>query len=271
MESIIYWSRWFKQLPQNPIYLREKGEWGHTNLLYKKALGLSPFVLLAIMVVALCTSVSGLNLYSELGFYMIMWCILWLPNLIITTLSLFASFILPTLTAPSISAERVAGSWDILRTTPQSTESILMAKLFANLSKFWMWKTILLLSIPQVVASVIAIPLSPPNTLVAQFIYLLHNLLRAPLEILFAALLGLFFSTTIRSAVIALISSYIGIVLFRLLNNNILWSRLFNWLLSNAELSDIVPLSQISITAVYITAVIALFVGTIHQAKNLTD
>lgn len=261
---------WLRSLPQNPVYLREKGRWGQTNAFYKKAMGLSPFFLLGALVLALCTSFSTPDLFANAEFLILMWCVLWFPNLMLSTMSLFASFIIPTLTAPTISLERASGTWDILRTTPQSTESILFAKLFASLNRMWIWQFLAIFTIPQIFISMLVILLDPANNIIMSIIDMVYSISRAPLEILFAALLGLFFSTTMRSATGAIISSYVCMVLFRLFNNTILWTAVFNMASSSINNLAAVTLSRFSTTAVYVAAVTSLLFGTIYQARKLT-
>jgi hypothetical protein len=53
--NVKYWWGWWRNLRRNPVYLREKGEWGRPNPFYDKVNRLSPLLVLAALVIGSCT------------------------------------------------------------------------------------------------------------------------------------------------------------------------------------------------------------------------
>lgn len=222
---------WLRTLRQNPIYLREKGSWGTPNPLYTKLSRYSPFFVIGAIIFGLCSALSNFGLFTGyLGndrlpaFY---W-LLGLPIILLPMLTLFGTFMAPALTAPSISLEIDRGSWDLLRLTPQSTRSILLAKLFGSLARLRIWP---LLSVLSVFQGLLIIGFSffggaASNSDLGQWGIVLGVAMsvRPWIQIFFAAVLGMFISTWVRSSTMALVGSYSGIVIVRLFNNLGTWA-----------------------------------------------
>ena len=224
--------RWLRALRQNPVYLREKGEWGNPNPFYTKLRRYSPFFVIGAIVVGLCTASSNFSVYAGLSGgneeLFIFYCLLCLPGMALSMLTIFGTFMAPALTAPSISLEMDAGSWDLLRLTPQSTRSILLAKLFGGLARLRIWPVLFVLSLFQgiMITGISFLSGAIGDSQIGQWGILLGatTVLRPWLEIFFAAVLGMFSSTWVRSSTMALVGSYSGIMIVKLFNNTITWA-----------------------------------------------
>lgn len=212
---------WWRDLFNNPIYLREKGEWGTPNPFYDKLSRYSPFVVLAALVLGLCSGYSPGMLMATGDEFAGLWCLVCLPGILVTMLTWVGVVMAPAVTAPSISLEVQQGTWDVLRLTPQSTTTILMAKLFGGLARLRIWPFLLGLSVLQAVVFAGG-GLLIGNMMMAGLLGL-ASLIRPWLEILFAGLLGMVLSTRLRSATLALAATYGCIILFKVMSGTLTW------------------------------------------------
>lgn len=255
-----------RALLENPVYRREKGDWGKPNPFYDNLSRFSPFVVMGAIFVGACA--GGLNPAlldnNELTAF---WCLLCLPNILVTILTLFGAFMAPALTAPTISLELDRGTWDVLRTTPLSTRSILLAKLFGALARLRIWRLLFALSLFQGLLAVGTLLLSSADLAGWAWLLGLAAAIRPWLEILFAALTGMFVSTWVRSAVVALAAAYTAVVLFRLLNNSITWLVLSG--VVGSDNTAAVAGMSLGPTAVYAIVTGALWFGLLRRANTM--
>ncbi len=260
-----------KTLQQNPIYQRERGGWGSSNRYYANLSRYSPFIILAVIILGICSALNpaiytGIEAADTLA---AVWVLLCLPGLLLTMLTLYGSLMAPALTAPLISAERAHQTWDVLRTTPYSLNTILLAKLFGALSRLRIWPVLFLLTLFQGFATFCLLVLAGSNVAAYSWLVGLIVLTRPWLEILFAAFAGMFISTVVRSASNALVAAYTTVVLFKLLNSSAAWLVITNYYGEASSFSYIVTLA--GPTLVYGTAVLLLWLGIVRQARKLAD
>lgn len=253
------WWRWVRNLRQNPIYLREKGQWGKPNPFYDNLLRFSPFVVLGGISLGFCGGFSNPAFFGDNDELFAIWCLLCLPGMLLSMMTIFGSLLAPALTAPMISLERDKGTWDILLTTPQSVFSILLAKLLGALSRLRFWPVLFVLTLFQ--GLIVLCSLSVVDGQVAVWDVLMGGatVLRPWLEILFAALVGLLFSTAVRSATMAVASTYAIVVIFKLFNSSLVWMGLLA-----SQLSDevgVLAMGAVGPTAVYAVAIMGLLLG----------
>lgn len=268
MNPAVWW-RWYRALPDNPIYLREKGTWGKPNPFFDNLMRFSPFVILGAIALGFCGGFGNSAFFEGNDDLFAVWCLVCLPGVLLSMLTIFGSLMAPALTAPMISLERDRGSWDVLRVTPQSLTSILLAKLFGALSRLKIWPVLFVLSLFQ--GAVFFCSLSVMNGSLSVWTGLLGvtTVLRPWLEILFAAFAGFFFSTAVRSATVALASTYALVVIFKLFNSGLLWLAVSSSFM-NDEIS-LLALGNVGPTAVYATAVTALFAGSFYMANHMGE
>ena len=260
--------KWWKSLGQNPIYLREKGEWGEPNPFYEKLSRYSPFVVIGALLLGVCGGFSNPALLSGNDGLLGFWCLLCLPAMLFTALTWFGVLMAPALTAPSISMERNRGTWEMLRATPIPDREILLAKLFGGLARLRIWKLLFALSILQAFL-IVGVSLFAPETAVYPAISLaVSSVLRPWLEIGFAAFMGMFISTWVRSSTMALTASYIAVVLVRLLNSTAVWAGVFG-LIGASE--SIFAASSLGPTAVYALVLILLTWGISWRADRMNE
>jgi hypothetical protein len=265
------WWRWWRRLPQNPIYLREKGEWGTPNPYYATIRRYSPFVVMGAILLGLCAGTANISLFSAVDEELfIAWCLVCVPGALLSMLTLFASFMAPALTAPAISLEKLHGTWDILRMTPQSTRSILMAKLFGALARLRIWPLLLLLTLFQgVVVACITVIVAQSGLLPALSIG--GALVTRPwLEITFAAFTGMYLSTVINSATTALAGSYAIILATKLFNNNTTWG-LFLLLSEDGNSAGLLAVAYAGPVITYTLLIGAIWFGIMWQAEKLIE
>jgi ABC-type transport system involved in multi-copper enzyme maturation permease subunit len=261
---------WFRSLDENPIYLREKGEWGNPNPFYEKIRRYSPLVVMGAVVFGLC---AGTNpaLYSSAadGGLFVFVLLLCLPGALLSMLTIYGSFMAPALTAPAISMEKDRGTWDILRLTPHSSAAILLAKLLGALSRLRIWKIMLVLSGFQGFVLALALLISTGQFSLPMLLMGLGSALRPWVEVLFAAFTGMYISTLVRSSRYALAGSYVCVVLMKVVNNSLIWLAIWNAF----AVDDLLVLggSMISSTALYGTAVILLWWGIVRQANKASN
>lgn len=217
------WRQWLRLLKENPVYRREKGEWGQPNALYEKLSRFSPFVVLAAIFMGFCAGSSNTAYLAndELAF---LWCLLCLPGMLLSMLTNFGVFMAPALTASIVGGEVSNGSWDLLRLTPQPTGAILLAKLLGALARLRIWLLLFALSLLQGVLLLITAVVTGEPPLLWSVLLGVMAVIRPWLEILFAAALGMYISTWVQSSMIALMSTYGGVLLVKLFNGNLLWA-----------------------------------------------
>jgi ABC-type transport system involved in multi-copper enzyme maturation permease subunit len=212
---------WWRTLRHNPIYLRERGGWGRPNPFYDNISRFSPFIALGALILGACTVFNNPSLLAGDQELLILWGLLCLPGMALTVLTLIGVFMAPALTAPSISYELDRGTWDMLRLTPQPVQFILLAKLLGALSRLRIWPLMFLISLLQGLVLICGVTLT--NNYYSGLLLGFSALSRPWLEVLFAAFLGLYLSTWIRSATMALAATYAGIVLVKVANSFLVW------------------------------------------------
>ncbi|WP_420645682.1 ABC transporter permease [Candidatus Leptofilum sp.] len=269
---------WFRSLNENPIYLREKGSWGNPNPFYETVRRYSPFVVMGAIVLGLCAGFNpGLVGTVEDEALFIFMCVVCLPGTLLSMLTIYGSFMAPALTAPTISMEVDRGTWDILRLTPHSTASILLAKLFGGLARLPIWRVMLALSCFQALMLVCVLSVTAGTTAVstslsAGFFSLfigLGALIRPWVEVLFAAFIGMYISTWVKSARVALAGSYVIVVLMKIFSNSAIWLGI--WSLLGMADGGVLTGSILTPTILYGTAVLFLWWGIVRQAGKLSS
>ncbi len=264
--------RWTRTLPTNPIYLREQGSWGNPNPFFDNLKRFSPFIALGTLSLGLC---AGFNPALWSGFanndaLIAVWALVCLPGMVLSMLTVFGSLMAPALTAPAISMEQDQGTWDVLRMTPYSTNGILMAKLLGALSRLRIWPWLFGLTLFQGVTTFCLLALlGERETAVFSALLGVSTMLRPWLEILFAAFIGMYFSALVRSATIALASAYTAVVLFKLFNSSGVW--ILGSTALNVDEALLVINGIIGPVALYMVAILLLWVGIIGQAKKMSD
>ena len=262
--------RWVRSLNENPIYLREKGDWGNPNPFYETLRRYSPFVVMAAILFGLCAGTNpallGASEDDELFAFI---CVLCLPGALLSMLTIYGSLMAPALTAPAVSMEKDRGTWDILRLTPHSTTSILLAKLFGGLSRLRIWRVMAILSLFQALMLFCVLSFAGSTTAVSGLFIGLGALIRPWVEVLFAAFVGMYLSTWVRSATYALAGSYALLVLMKIFSNSAIWLGI--WSLFGAENSVMLTGGMLSPTILYGTAVLLLWRGIVRQAKKLSN
>lgn len=262
--------RWFRSLNENPIYLREKGSWGNPNPFYETLRRYSPFVVMGAIVLGLCAGTNpallGATEDDELFAFI---CVLCLPGALLSMLTIYGSFMAPALTAPTISLEVDRGTWDILRLTPHSTATILLAKLFGGLARLRIWRVMLALSGFQALMMVCVLSVTAGTAIVPSFFIGLGALIRPWVEVLFAAFIGMYISTWVRSSQLALAGSYVVVVLMKIFSNSAIWLGI--WTLLGVADGGMLTGSILSPAVVYGTAVLLLWWGIVRQANKLSN
>ncbi|VAW34305.1 hypothetical protein MNBD_CHLOROFLEXI01-4387 [hydrothermal vent metagenome] len=258
---------WIRSLKENPIYLREKGEWGNPNPFYEKIRRYSPFVVMGAIVFGLCAGFNpalyGSAIDNGLFIFVALLC---LPGALLSMLTIYGSFMAPALTAPAISMEVDRGTWDILRLTPHSSATILLAKLFGALNRLRIWKAMLILSAFQGFILICALTAFTGQFGLAMLLIGLGTVLRPWVEVLFAAFMGMFISTMVRSSTYALAGSYVCVALMKIFNGSLIWLGIWNLL----GVDDLLAVGggAISPVILYGTAVLLLWWGIVRQANK---
>jgi len=272
------WWRWWRALLQNPVYQRERGGWGKPNQFYDNLSRFSPFVVLGAIVFGLCAGGSNPALFAGNDALIAFYCFLCLPGILLNGVTMFGMLMAPALTAPTISMELNRGTWDILRATPLTTRSIVMAKLFGALRRLRIWPVLFALSLLQglMLTCSLIFAGTPENSGLADASYYaiwgpavgISAVLRPFLEILFAGMTGMYISTRLHSSTTALAGSYAAVVLMRVFNSSLVWiavSKLLNFGGINFVNSSVGP------TVVYALAVVGIMLGLIRQADKLSQ
>ena len=260
---------WFRHLPQNPIYLREKGSWGRPNPFYDQMIRFAPVVVLAGIGLGFCAGFGNPLLFGDNDELFAIWCLVCIPGILLTMTTLYGLFIAPALTAPIISQERDSGTWSILLTIPQSRQAIVMAKLLGALARVRVWPILFLLTGFQGFIIFFSLVFIDGGITFWDWLIAGATALRPWTEIFFAAFSGFFFSTLVRSATVALASTYALIVAFKLINSSLLWIGVVG-LRSSDEIVAF-GLGSVGPTAVYLCSIMALGAGIFVQANRLGE
>jgi ABC-type transport system involved in multi-copper enzyme maturation permease subunit len=263
------WWSWWQSIRRSPIYQRERGGWGKPNPFYDHLSQYVPLVVLASLFFGLCGGMTSANFFAWSDeSAVLLWCLTCLPGMLLSMLTLFGVFMAPALTAPMVSMEVDRGSWDLLRLTPLPTRTILAAKLLGALARLRIWLLLFLLTLLQ--GSLVALTglLYGQDMQLESWALAAAIVFRPWLEILFAAVAGLYASITVSSATTALVTAYTAVILMRLFNNTPLWlvtANLFdlpgNWLFTSGNLGP---------TAVYLLATVIL-AWSIRRWANRQD
>ncbi|MCA9933132.1 MAG: hypothetical protein H6662_10625 [Ardenticatenaceae bacterium] len=255
-------SQW-QALKQHPVYVREKGGLGgKPNPYYDLLRRYSPLAIMGVIVLGICGASSNPALYAGDEDLMIVWCLMCLPGMALSALTLFGMLMVPALIAPSISLERTQGTWDILRMTPLSQRQLVLAKMLGALARLrLLWWMLFVVSLFQGMIMACSMTLASPAYALWGWLLGLGTVVRPWLEIIFAALVGMWSSLGLRSAMMALVISYTAVLLLKLLNNSAVWALIFNAL----HRTDMILLTSTLLpTAVYTLAILitaaALFV-----------
>lgn len=263
--AAVSWRQRWRTLPQNPIYLREKGAYGNPNPFYDHLRRYSPFVVLGALVLAICAGYANPALFVGDDRYILLWCLICLPNVALTCLTWIGVIMAPALTAPTINLELSRGTWDILRLTPQPVSTIIVAKMMGALSRLPIWRVMAVLSILQAAVLLCGMALiqgGPQGLFLA-----LSIVLRPWVEILFAAVLGMICSSWLRSATLALVAAYGGVLLLKVLTG------FFGWLILGLLLeTDIRSLSSavaLGPVTLYVALAAVLFSILIRRADKI--
>ncbi len=265
------WWRWWRALPQNPVYQRERGGWGKPNQFYDNLSRFSPFVVLGAIVFGICAGSSNPALLAGNEALIAVYCLLCLPGILLNGLTMFGMLMAPALTAPTISMELDRGTWDILRATPLTTRSIVMAKLFGALGRLRIWPVLFALSLLQgllITGSMIFAGSAETGSPLAIWAAALGAAatVRPWLEVLFAGFTGMYVSTRLHSSTTALAGSYTAVVLIRVFNSSLLWLAVAN-LFELDEAAFVV--SGVGPAAVYLLAIGGLWIGLMRQADRM--
>lgn len=260
------WRRQWWELTNSPVYRRERGGWGKPNQFYENLSRFSPFIILGAIIFGICAGFSNPALLSGNDAIFAFYCLLCLPGILLNGVTMFGMLMAPALTAPTISMELDRGTWDILRATPLSTRSIIMAKLFGALGRLRIWPILFALSLLQGLLITCSMTFAGKNLAIWGAIWGATSAIRPWLEVLFAGFTGMYISTRLHSSTTALAGSYTAVVLMRVVNSSLLWlgvSSLF-------ELDEVgYAISGVGPTAVYLLAIGGLWIGLMRQADRM--
>lgn len=215
----------------------------------------------------ICAGSSNPSLLAGQGALAALWCFLCLPAMLLNALTMFGSVMAPALTAPAVSMEMNRGTWDILRATPLSTRAILLAKLFGALARLRIWRLLLALSLLHGLLLTCAATVAggPPGFGVAAIG--LSTMSRPWLEVFFAAFVGIFLSTMVRSETVALAATYGAVIAFKLLNSSITWVATLAFL---EQEDKVMLLAGLGPVVTYVMAIAGLWLGFNRQAVRLS-
>lgn len=259
--------RQWQALKQNPVYLRETGAWGTPNPFYQQITRFSPFIIIGVISLGICGGSTNPALFAGNDGMFAAACFFCLPGFLITAVTLYAQIMAPALTAPTISMERAAGTWDILRTTPLSLRSIFLAKLVGALSRLRIWLVLFALTLLQGGIMACSITLFGGENAWWGGVMGLATMLRPWLEIFFAAFAGMYASTLASSAMMALVAAYGMIVLVKIFNSGGLWLGVS--LLAELDETATLLLPTLGPIIIYMLLITAVWLGLYQQAKKL--
>jgi ABC-type transport system involved in multi-copper enzyme maturation permease subunit len=263
------WQQWWRGIRRSPIYRRERGGWGKPNPFYDQLSRYVPFVVLVALFFGVCGGLVNVNrLASTAEATTLLWCLTCLPGILLSVLTLYGVFMAPALTAPIISMEVDRGSWDLLRLTPLPTRTILAAKLLGALARLRIWLLLFMLTLLQGGLVALTGLMYGREMQLESWSLAAAIVFRPWLEIVFAAVAGLYASINVSSATTALVAAYTAVILMRFFNNTPLWLFVVNlfdttnrWLLVSGNLGP---------TAVYLLTIIFL-TWSINRWANKQD
>jgi hypothetical protein len=147
-----------------------------------------------------------------------------------------------------------------------------MAKLLGGLARLRIWPIMFALSLLQglllTCSFLFALSTEPGGSAAFSGVIVgLTAAIRPWLEILFAAFVGMMMSTLIHSATTALAASYTAVFLTKVFNSSLIWLGVAS--LTGADEVLSFALSGLGPTAVYVVAIVGLFVGLMRQADKL--
>lgn len=265
------WWYWLRTIRSNPVYLREKGTWGSPNPFYATLSRYSPFLIMGAIVLGICAgSSSNTALLAGNDELFVFWCLLCLPGILLSMLTIFATFMVPALTAPAISLELDRGTWDILRMTPQPTGAILLAKLLGALSRLRIWPVLFVLSLFQGLLITCVSALGGGDFGLWGMLLGTTTIFRPWLEILFAAFVGMFVSTWVRSATPALVGSYAAILIVKFFNSSVMWLAVGNALFG-FEANSVFVAGTAGPVVIYTVLLAGLVIGIVWRAEKIGD
>jgi hypothetical protein len=229
----------------------------------------SPFIVMGLGLIGFCAGSGNSSVFAGNDSLLAIYCLLCIPSIIINIMTLAGLFLAPALTAPSICTEVESGTWEVLLMTPQSTRSIVFAKMFGALSRLrWLWPVLFLLSVLQGVALMCSMLVIGDEQLLLMAIPTGAALAARPwLEVLLAAMAGLLASMYMRSTMMALLASYAFIIILKLFNNGSVWYFVSTTLGADEIVSYM--LSVVIPTAVYTISLISLTIGTLWRANKM--
>ncbi len=259
--------RQWQALKQNPVYLRETGAWGTPNPFYQQITRFSPFIIIGVISLGICGGSLNPALFAGNDEMIAAACFICLPGFLITAVTLYAQIMAPALTAPAISMERAAGTWDILRTTPMSMRSIFLAKLFGALSRLRIWLVLFALTLLQGGIMTCSLMLFDSDRIWSAGVMGLATTLRPWVEITFAAFVGMYASTLASTAMMALVAAYSIVILVKIFNSSGLWLAVA--LLAELGESASLLLSTLMPIVIYSLLITAVWLGLYRQARIL--
>ena len=209
--------QWIRRLPANPIYKRERGDWGNPNPIYSKFAQYSPFIIIASLLLGFCGGFQTPYWQVNEDLFAI-YCLICLPSGLMNVLTWYGLVAAPALTAPSIGLEQASGSWEMLLTVLQSRQEIIFAKFFGAMARLKIWRPLLVLGLIQVCAGsiLLMVRINQPADLLGLLV-LPASILRPILSIFIAGLFGLYLSTWINSPTLTLTATYAGIFTMKFL------------------------------------------------------
>ncbi len=262
------WRTFFRTLKNNPIYRREAGYIGEPNPFYVSLRKRTAVFVFVALVMGACGGLTNRSyLYGVDTVLSLVSALVCIPGVLISILTLYGVMMAPALTAPTLSIEQETGTWDILRLTPQPTSTILVAKTLGSLRRLGIWPFLLILTVIE------GLVLGIGGFFTREAFYILGlaggitAVIRPWIEILFSAALGMYLSTFIRASSMTLAATYGGLLLFRLLNNALLWFGLWSFWLPSREVGS-VTMGLLTPTVIYIIALIFLGFGIIRRAER---
>jgi hypothetical protein len=266
VDALNVWQQW-QALRQNPVYLRETGEWGNPNPFYQQISRFSPFIIIGVISAGICGASSNPALFTGNDELMVTACFICLPGFLVTAVTLYAQIMAPALTAPTISMERAAGTWDILRTTPLTLSSIFLAKLFGALSRLRIWPVLFALTLLQGGIMACSLTMLGGDSALWGGAMGAATTLRPWLEIIFAAFAGMYASTVASSAMMALVAAYGAVVFVKIFNSGALWLAIS--LLAELNETATLLLPTLVPVVIYLLLITAVWLGLVQQGKKM--
>jgi hypothetical protein len=257
-----------RRLRRHPIYLREHGYWGRPNPLYDRLLAFSPLILFAAIFLGFCSAGLTPFFFSDTNELLALYCLICLPNALISIVSLYGAVMAPALTVPAVAMERNTGTWEILRVTPFPAGEIAFAKLFGALSRLRIWTVLFFLSAIQAASILGIILLSSSELRWWSLAPAAAAFFRPALEIAFAGVAGYALAIQVASDPAALSLAYTIILLGRLVNNTAVWLFIFSK--AGLEGTGLTLGGLVAPVILYLAVVLFLIALIIRRADQLT-